>query len=81
MKVFQQHCVVVLIVLTLSSELFVVDVECRRAIQPVEDVGDIVKRLNNINLNVIDNEGNYILFQLFKVNVFQFHSFIRYWYL
>ncbi|XP_065362077.1 uncharacterized protein LOC135955646 [Calliphora vicina] len=57
-KVFQQHYyVAVLIVLTLSSELFVVDVECRRAIQPVEDVEDIVKQLNNINLNVVDNEG------------------------
>ncbi|KAM7355278.1 salivary protein Tsal2A [Cochliomyia hominivorax] len=54
-KVNQNHFAV-LIILTLFG-VFFIDVECRRAIQLVEDVEDIVKRLNNINLNDVENEG------------------------
>lgn len=55
LNVFQNHAVV-LIVMTLSIVYFA-DVKCRRAIPPVEDVEDIVKRLNNINLDGVDTDG------------------------
>lgn len=46
---------------------FAVNVECRRVIQPVEDIEDVVKRLNNINLNDVDNEGKiYNFIELFR---------------
>lgn len=54
MKIYRNNVFIVVVfieILTLCCT-----VECRRAIQPPENVEDIVKRLNN--LNIINNEGN-----------------------